>query len=55
LINVLQLGIALLWAYVFFFKTISFGLLAWSVDQPVNVSVALSSDAVLQQLCLSAP
>jgi hypothetical protein len=38
LINVLQLGLALLWAYVVFFKTISFGLLAWSVDQPVNVS-----------------
>ncbi len=37
-INVLQLGLALLWVFVFFFKVVGFGLLAWSTDQPVNVS-----------------
>ncbi len=39
LINVIQLGLALLWAYVVFFKTVSFGLLAWSQDQPAKVSL----------------
>jgi hypothetical protein len=30
---VLQLGVALVWVFVFSFKAISFGLLAWNMDQ----------------------